>query len=164
MFSQYLKYLIEKLLFFRVVIARLFIILFRKRRDIELLHLDYNKEHLFETSYMVINYRFRNAIYYRFGKHLTLEKKIKIFNINNFENEFDLLVYGFFQKKAYRIQFEPTLTLNNTSFKTTFSNLTLENKVLNGPNINCKIEKPIIRTKKIKIKIKTNSFNKNEFI
>lgn len=167
MFSQYLKYLIEKLLFFRVVIARLFIILFRKRRDIELLHLDYNKEHLFETSYMVINYRFRNAIYYRFGKHLTLEKKIKIFNINNFENEFDLLVYGFFQKKAYRIQFEPKLALNTDTFKAGISNLTVklieqELPKLAHPKIYSNIKQPIIRTKKIKIR--TNSFNQNEFI
>ena len=126
MFSQYLKYLLEKLQFLKVVVSRFFIILFRKRRDIELLYLNYDKEHLFETSYIVINYRFRNAIYYRFGNHKTLEKKIKILNLKNFENKFNLIVYGFFQKKIYQIQLEPQLVLHSDSYKTTISNLTIQ--------------------------------------
>lgn len=167
MFSQYLKYLLEKLRFLQVVISCFLIILFRKRREVELLYLNYDKEHLFETSYIVINYRFRNAIYYRFGKHITLEKKIKIFNIKNFENEFDILVYGFFQKKTYRIQFEPKLALNTDTFKAAISNLTVklieqELPKLAHPKIYSNIKQPIIRTKKIKIR--TNSFNQNEFI
>lgn len=167
MFSQYFKYLIEKLQFLKVVISRFLIILFRKRREIELLQLNYDKEHLFDTSYIVINYRFRNAIYYRFGNHITLEKKIKIFNIKNFEDEFDLIVYGFFQQKQYKIQFEPQYALNSDSFKTTISNLTIklveqELPKLAHPKIYSNIKQPIIKTKKIKIR--TNSFNQNEFI
>jgi len=154
--------------------ARFFVILFRKRRNIELLHLDYDTKHLFDNSFIVINYRFRNAIYYRFGKHKTLEKQIKIFNIKTFDNEFDLIVYGFYRKKIYKIQFEPQLTLNNTSFKTTISNLTLKLKEQNvpklaHPSIYLDIEKPNIMSQKIKIsnhslQIITNSFNQNEFI
>ncbi len=167
MFTQYFKYLIEKLQFIKIVFYRFFIILFRKRKRIELLYLNYDKEHIFETSYIVINYRFRNAIYYRFGKHITLEKKIKIFNIINFENEFDLVVYGFFQKKIYRIQFEPKLTLKTDPFKATISNLTvklIEQKLpkLAHPKIYSNIKQPIINTKKIKIK--NNSYNQNEYI
>jgi hypothetical protein len=154
--------------------ARFFVILFRKRRDIELLRLDYDTEHLFDNSFIVINYRFRNAIYYRFGNHKTLDKQIKIFNINTFDNEFDLIVYGFFQKKIYKIQFEPKFTLNNDSFKTTISNLSIKLIEQNVPklaqtSIYLHVEKPSIRSKKIKItnqsiQIKTNYFNQNEFI
>lgn len=174
MFSHYLNYLLEKLRFLNVLISRFLNILFRRRKGIELLHLDYNTEYLFDNSFIVINYRFRNAIYYRFGNHKTLEKQIKIFNIKNFENEFDLIVYGFFRKKTYKIQFEPQLTLNSNSFKTTFSNLTLnlkEQKVpkLAHPPIHLAVRKPNISNQKIKIinkslRIKTNSFNQNEFI
>lgn len=174
MFTHYIKYLLIKLQFLKVVMARFFVIFFRKRRNIELLYLEYDTEHLFDTSFIVFNYRFRNAIYYRFGNHKTLEKKIKIFNIKTFDNEFDLIVYGFFQKKIYKIQFEPQLTLNNDSFKTTISNLTLkliEQNVpkLAHPSIFLDIEKPNINFQKIKItnqsiQIKTNSFNQNEFI
>ncbi len=150
-----------------MVIARFFIILFRKRKRIELLYLNYDKENLFDTSYIVINYRFRNVIYYRFGKHLTIEKKIKIFNIKNFENEFDLVVYGLFQKNTYRIQFEPTLSLNTDPFKAIISNLTvklIEQKKpkLAYPKIYSNINQPIIKSKKIKIN--NSSFNQNEYI
>jgi hypothetical protein len=167
LFSQYIKYLIEKLQFIKIVFYRFLIILFRKRKRIELLYLNYDKEHLFESSYIVINYRFRNAIYYRFGKHITLEKKIKIFNIKNFENEFDLVVFGFFQKKTYRIQFEPKLALNTDTFKATISNLTVklieqEMPKLAHPKIYSNIKQPIINTKKIKIN--NNSYNQNEYI
>ena len=131
------------------------------------MYLNYDKEHLFESSYIVINYRFRNAIYYRFGKHITLEKKIKIFNIKNFENEFDLVVFGFFQKKKYRIRFEPKLALNTDTFKAKISNLTvklIEQKLpkLARPKIYSNIKQPIIKTKKIKIN--NNSYNQNEYI
>jgi hypothetical protein len=174
MFSNYFSYLLEKLRFLKVVITRFLIILFRRKKGIELLRLDYYTGHLFDNSFIVINYRFRNAIYYRFGNHKTLEKQIKIFNIKNFKNEFDLIVYGFFRKKTYKIQFEPQLTLNSNSFKTTFSNLTLNLKEQNIPklthsSIYLDIEKPNIMSQKIKIsnyslQMKTNSFNQNEFI
>jgi hypothetical protein len=174
MFSHYLNYLLEKLRFLKVVITRFLIILFRRRKGIELLLLKYETEHLFDNSFIIINYRFRNAIYYQFGNHKTLEKQIKIFNIKNFDNEFDLIVYGFFQKKIYNIQFEPQLNLNNISFKTTISNLTLKLQKQNLPNlahpsIYLDIEKTNIRSQKVKItnktlQIKTNSFNQNEFI
>ncbi len=147
--------------------ARFFIILFRKRKRIELLYLNYDKENLFDTSYILINYRFRNVIYYRFGKHITIEKKIKIFNIKNFENVFDLVVYGLFQKNTYRIQFKTKLALNTDPFKATISNLTvklIEQKLpkLAYPKIYSNINQPIIKTKKLKIN--NSSFKQNEYI
>ncbi len=94
--------------------------------------------------------------------------------MKNFENEFDLIVYGFFRKKTYKIQCEPQLTLNNNSFKTNLSNLTLnlkEQKVfkLASLPIHLDISKPNIANQKVKIanqslQIKTNSFNQNEFL
>ena len=174
MLTHYLNYLLEKLRFLKVVITRFLIILFRRKKGIELLFLNYNTEHLFDNSLMVINYRFRNAIFYRFGNHKTLEKKIKIFNMKNFENEFDLIVYGFFRKKTYKIQCEPQLTLNNNSFKTNLSNLTLNLKEQKIPKlahspIHLAVRKPNISNQKIIIKnnlirVKTNSFNQNEYI
>ena len=89
-------------------------------------HLDYENNHLFENSYVVVNYRFRNALYYKFGNHKTLEKQIKIFNLKNFENEFDLIVYGFFRKKRYKLKFEPNLKLNTDDFKTSISNISIQ--------------------------------------
>lgn len=167
MYSQYLKYLLIKLQFIKIVIARFIIILFRKRKTIKLLYLNYDTEHLFDNSLMVINYRFRNAIYYRFGNHKTLEKQIKIFNLKNFDSEFQLTVYGFFQKKTYKLKVEPQLTLNSDSFKTSISNLSLKLEEQNNPilsNLSFQLitKNTIINTPKIKVT--NNSFNQNEFI
>ena len=174
MFSHYLTYLLEKLRFLKVVIARFFIILFTKRKKIEELYINYETEHIFDNSYIIINYRFRNAIYYRFGNHITLEKQIKIFDIKNFDKEFNLTVYGFFDTMVIQLKFEPQLTLNTDSFKTEFSNLNLKLQEqtlpkLIHPAIYCKIDKPIINTQKIKMQNKPitilhKTFNQNDFI
>lgn len=136
--------------------------------------MNYDNDHLFDNSYIIINYRFRNAIYYRFGNHKTLDKQIKIFNLKTFDKEFDLIVYGFFQKKKYKIQFDPRLSLDNSSFKTTFSNLNLELEEKTFPklahnDIYCDIRKPKILLPEIKIvqpkiKVTNTTFNQTEFI
>ena len=167
MFTNFLISLLTKLRFIKVVIARFFIILFRRRKRIELLHLQYDTEHVFDNGLMVINYRFKNALYYKFGNHKTLEKQIKIFNLKKFDNEFKLTVYGFFRKKTYKLKVEPQLTLNSDSFKTSISNLSLKlqeqsNPILSNISFQLIKKKPIINTSRIKIK--TNSFNQNEFI
>ena len=174
MFSQYLKYFLAKLSFLKVVITRFFLILFRKRKRIELLYLNYEKEHLFDTSYIVINYSFKNAIYFRFGDNVTLEKQIKIFDLKNCDKEIDFVVYGFFRSKHYILTFEPQLVLENSSFKTNFSNLNLKLTEKTIPKlihskVNCNIKTPIIVTQNIKIKqpnikILNITFNQNEFI
>lgn len=166
--------LISELQFLKIVATRFFIILFRRRKRIELLQLDYDEEHIFENSYIVINYRFRNALYYRFGKHRTLQKQIKIFDLQNFDKEFDFIVYGVFQKKKYKLKFEPKLKLNNSSFKTTLLNLTLRLEEKSIPKLTpslffCAIKKPILITPEIelnqpKIKISNTTFNQTDFI
>lgn len=174
MFSQYLTYLLEKLHFFKVVTARFLIILFRRKKRIEQLYLNYSTEHIFDNSYIIINYRFRNAIYYRFGKYITLEKQIKIFDLKNFDKEFDFVVSGFFRSKTYKLKFDPQLFLNNSSFKTSVSNLNikLEKRTIPNlahPNIYSNIKKPKIIIPNIEINhkqitISNTIFNQNEFI
>lgn len=157
-----------------MVVARFFKILFRKNKTIELIHLEYSNNPIFENGYIIINYRFRNAIYYRFNSIKTLEKQIKIFDLTNIEHEFDLDVYGFFQKKKYRIKIEPQLAFKSQSFKTKFKNLAkqMEFEQLESVNIPSLIIKPKIENillPKIKLKnhpiiFKSNSFNQNDFI
>lgn len=174
MFSQYLTYLLEKLHFYKVVTARFLIILFRRKKRIEQLYLNYSTEHIFDNSYIIINYRFRNAIYYRFGKYITLEKQINIFDLRNFDREFDFVVSGFFRSKTYKLKFAPQLFLNNSSFKTSISNLNikLEERTIPNlahPNIYSNIKKPKIIIPNIEINhkpitISNTIFNQNEFI
>lgn len=174
MFSHYFTYLFQRLQFILIIVGRFFKILFRRKRGIELLYLDYSDEHIFDNSYIILKYRFRNALWYRFGNHKTLEKQIKIFNLKNFDKEFDFVVYGFFKKRIYKLKFDPKLALINSQFKTTISNLSLKFEKQNipklaHPSIYCDIDRPIIKASKIKINnnritIKNNTYNQNEFI
>lgn len=174
MISHYLKYLTEKFSYLIIIISRFLLILFRRKKGIELLRLEYNTEHLFDKSFIVILYRFRNAIYYQFGNQTTVEKNIKIFNLNNFKREFELTVYGFFRKKTYKVKFEPKLTLETSSFKTDFFNLKNDFQFKTIPNLstpNFKIELIEIEIKPSKLKItphklalKHETFNQIDFI
>lgn len=169
-----LKNIVFKFNFIKNVLFRCIKILFRKNKKIRLLYINYDAKHLFDSSYIVINYRFANAIYYRFGNQITLEKQIKIFDLRNCDTELDFVVYGFFCKKEYKLKFEPQFTLENSSFKTAISNLNLKLEERTTPklissNIYCDISPPKILTQKIKIKqpnikISNTTFNQNEFI
>lgn len=172
--SHYFTLVFKKLQFILIIVGRFFKILFRKRKEIELLYLNYSTEYIFDNSLIIINYRFRNGLWYRFGKHKTLEKEIKIFNLKNFETEFDLVVYGFFQRKAFKLKFEPQLTINTQSFKTSLSNLSFEKvektiPALIQPHLYSNIRKPSLIASKIKVTnkpiiINNNTYNQNEFI
>lgn len=174
MLSHYIRYLLEKLNFIKVVIARFLIILFRRRKRIQEIYLNYSTEHLFNNSYIIINYRFRNAIYYQFGQYKTLEKRIKIFDLKNCDKEMDFVVYGLFDSKQYKLIFKPQLSLENSSFQTSFSNLNIKLSERTIPKlihykVNCHIKTPIITTSRIKInqpsiKISKTNFNQNEFV
>lgn len=174
MFSHYFTYLFKKTHFILIIVFRFLKILFRKRKKLELLKLNYNTEYIFENSLVIINYSFRNGIWYKFGSHKTLEKQIKIFDLKNFEQEFELTVYGFFQKKTYHLKFEPQLMINNHSFKTVFTNLLVNLKgrnvpKLQAPFISINIENPCVKTRGIKvitkpITINNNTYNQNELI
>lgn len=139
-----------------------------------MLHLDYTDLGMFESGYMILNYRFRNAIYYRFGKHITLEQNIKIFDSINFEKEFELTVFGFFEKKKYHLKFEPKLKLITRDFKAEISNLKNNFKFKTIPYLcalNFKVELVEIEIKSKKLKIMHNKilykqvkFNQNDFI
>ncbi|WP_099716124.1 hypothetical protein [Flavobacterium sp. 11] len=172
--SHYFTLVFKKLQFILIIVGRFLKILFRKSKEIELLYLNYSTEYIFDNSLIIINYRFRNGLWYRFGKHKTLEKEIKIFNLKNFDTEFDLVVYGFFQRKVFKLKFEPQLTINTQRFKTSLSNLSLEIvektiPALIQPNLFSNIRKPSLVASKIKVTnkpiiINNNTYNQNEFI
>lgn len=166
MFSNFLLILFQKLQFVGVVIWRFLIIVFRKRKDIKLLYIDYNTKNLFDNSFFIINYRFRNALYYQFGEHKTLEKQIKILNLKNIDHEFNLIVYGFFQKKIYPIKLKPQMSFDSLSFKTSISKLNLEatkQRIVSQPS-KVYVNQTEIKIKDSKIKFNPTTYNQNEFI
>lgn len=172
----------DKLHFLKIVIARFIIILFKRKKGIELLYLDYKAESIFnkhpkqiiEHNYIILDYQFKNGIFYSFEKKITKENNIKILNLELLDKEFDLIVYGFFQKKIYHLKFQPKFNLDNSNFKTSIFNLNLKLSEITIPrltpeNIYCYIHKPIITKSNIeienkKIAISNSTFNQNDFI
>lgn len=174
MFSQYIQTLINQIQILLQILKRFSIVLFRKRKSIQLLHLNYSDKHLFNNSIIIINYRFRNAIYYKFGNHSTVENQVKLFNVDKIKPEIKLTVYGFFRKQHYILKLEPENILIAKTFKTEFSNLNAEliSKALPQnfskdftseiPKITANLSDVILTIKSIKTK--HNSFNQTDFL
>ena len=168
-FSDYIKPALNKIRFAFIVSGRFLKILFRWRKGIRLLHLDYAKKYQFQNSYLIIRYRFKNALWYKF-KYIkkTTEKQIIIFNLNNIpELPIELTVYGFFRTKTFDISIEPEFYLQTASFKTSITRLyEIE---LQETTINMSIAQPITAIPKIKvfhpkIQVKQASFNQTDFL
>lgn len=164
----------KKLKFFRIIVLRFFKILFRRRKSIEVLYLNYSDKHLFESSYIVINYHFKNALWFRFGKHITTEKHIKVLNLKNFDKEFDLVVYGFFRKAVFRLKFQPQNSLNSEQFSTSFNSLSNDLKFKATPSFlsthipvqlnEIKLNITGVMYQHKSISLKTNPYNQTDFI
>lgn len=174
LFSHQLKYLLKQGAFAKTVFARLLFILFKRNKDIGLIELNYNTQYLFTNSFIIVEYKFTNALWYSFNNKRTLEKNIKIFNIENINQNLDIIVFGLFRKKKYSLKFEPKLKIENQSFKTNFSNLSLTLRTNSIPQlthllIEVSISEPQFKRSIIKINnpifdIKHHNYNQNEFI
>lgn len=168
-FSDYINPAAKRIRFLLLVCARFFIILFRWSKGIKPLHLDYSKKYLFENSYLIIRYRFRNALWYEF-KNISkpTEKEIIVLNLRNVRKiPIQLIVYGFFRRKAFCIPVTVENRLQNKSFKTLISTT---NKIeLYNKRVLLKDLKPISTIPKAKINhreilLKQPSYNETDFL
>lgn len=134
-----------------------------------LLRLDYTSKHHFNNGYLVIRYRFRNVLWYKFKNiKVTTEKEMLILNLKNVaELPIELTVYGFFRTKTLSISVEPEKILQNKLFKTKLTRL---NKInLNTRSIKLKEIKPVPSIQKIQIndqnvQMKHSSYFQTDFI
>src|SRR3954469_11273820 len=96
-FSQYIHFVKEKTIFFFTVFTRALKTLITRRKSIELIHLDFAHKHHFTNSYLIIRYKFRNALWYHFKEVTkTIENEIAVFNLKNITNSpIELVVHGF---------------------------------------------------------------------
>ncbi len=135
LFSDYFRPVAGILKFLIIVILRFLRIAFRWNKRIELLELEYSKRHLFENSYLVIQYRFRNALWYRFTSiKSTIGKKPIVINLDKLKSrKIQLIVYGFFRKKVCFIEVRTENILTTDSFKTKVKGLFVTDKFT--PNV-----------------------------
>lgn len=168
-FSDHIKSIAKKIRFLLIVCGRFFIILFRWRKGIKLLHLDYAKKYQFDNSYLIIRYRFRNALCYNFKNiKKTTEKKIIVLNLKNVPViPIELTAYGFFRSKTFHISVTPESTLQNNSFKTAIKGIN-EIEIYSKPIILKEIKPtptlPKIKLNHSEIQIKQPLYNQTDFL
>ena len=168
-FSDKFQPIAKKLKFVTVVGIRFLIIALKRKKSVELLHLHYSSKHLFDKSFMVISYKFKNALWYDF-KDLkkTLEDKTVVFNLNKIPtNNIALIVYGFFQKKIYHINLIPEKTLEAKTFKVSTSGLNRKIAFASPIKLerrNASLRLPKINVAKTQIAINHSSYNQTDFL
>ncbi|MEI6697016.1 MAG: hypothetical protein WCO13_13230 [Bacteroidota bacterium] len=181
LFSEYFTPIAKKIAFIAIILFRFILILFRRNKTIKVIQLQYSRKFQFENSYLIINYRFRNALWYKFSSiGNTLNKNNVIFDLSNISDaSIKLKVYGFFRSESFEFDISKENKLFAERFKTKinvnklqpFTNpLNLSNKSFNLISKNVYFNRlPFnfnfrILQKREVLKINHSNFIKNEFI
>jgi len=156
-----LKKLILFIKFHLTRISKWVAILFKKNRKLKKISFDYYKNWHSDSSYLIVEFKFENAVYFRVGETKSFDFSIPlILNLQNQQrNNIEIEVYGFLQKKVFVIKMNKEIILNTKSFQTKFENLSpvaiLEQKT------KIKISNIWFNDRKPKVKIQSISVNAN---
>lgn len=97
------------------VAARFFKILFRSDKKIRLIYSNYTNKHFLGDKFVVLNYRFRNALWYKI-ENATTDKRQFVIEKPEASQKMILIVYGFFKKKIYTLNFQDSEVIDSNSF------------------------------------------------
>lgn len=118
-FSDLFKPLTQKARFLSIVITRFIRLLFSSKKRLELIDIHYTHKYLFHNSYLIINFHFKHAIWYRLKNIGATEKSPFIFSADRIKSDTVILIaYGFFQKKSIQLSFRPENILVSGRFRT----------------------------------------------
>jgi hypothetical protein len=175
-FFSILKYLVTTLKFHSVRIRKCIVILFQKNRKLEKISIDYFKKWHSENSYLLVDLKFRNAIYLKVGDTKSFDfTKPLILNLQTLNTDsIKVEVFGFFQKQIFIIESNKEIQLNSKPFRTTIENIspveiTIQKTRSKIPNIFFIKGKPKVIIKSISINpnhitININKFNIQEYL
>ena len=153
-----------------------FVLLFKWNKNIKPIQLSYFREWRFEKSYLIIDFNFKNAIWYQLKniKRINCLQPI-ILNLENIkEKQLEFTVFGFFRQKTYLIDIVKSETLITETFKTEIKQINIIQQI--ATSIKVKINKPILEKQIIRIEqnnLETNikpinlnfkNYNQKEFI
>lgn len=171
-----LKQLIAFLKFHFIRIGKWFSILFKRNRRLKKLSFDYYKNWHSNNSYLLVDFKFRNAIYFKVGntKSFNFTKplilNLQTLNTSNIKIE----VYGFFQKQVFIIEPNKEIHLNSKLFRTTIENIsqveiTRQKTRTKIQNFSFDKGKPKVNIHRVfinsnQIAIKSNKFNTQEYL
>lgn len=115
------------------VAARFFKILFRSDKKIRLIYSNYSNKHFLGDKFIVLNYRFRNALWYKI-EDATTDKRQFVIEKPDASRRMMLTVYGFFKKKTFALNFEEANFLENNNFCVEIKKTSLQN--MHNPILN----------------------------
>jgi len=120
-----LKKLVLFIIFHFTRISKWVAILFKKNRKLKKLSFDYYKNWHSDNSYLIVDFKFKNAIYFKVGETKSFDFSIPlILNLQNLQtNNIKIEVYGFLQKQVFVIELNKEIQVDTKSFRTKFENL-----------------------------------------
>lgn len=169
LFSDKLKQLGAFLKFHFIRSKKWSSILFKRRKKLEKISFDYYRNWYFNNAYLVIDFRFKNMIWFKIGKFKSFDfSKPIILNLENITTDtINFEVFGFFQKQLYEINLNKEAEMNTIAFKTKIDNigfdLTQQKTRTQIPKIGLHISNPIFDFKEILIVPKNLQLNYNPF-
>lgn len=113
--------------FYFIRTGRWLSILFKRRKKLEKVSFDYYKNWRFDNAYLVIEFKFKNAVWFKIGKFKSFDfSKPIILNLGNITTDtIHFEVFGFFQKQVYVINLNKEAQINTQSFKTKIDNINI---------------------------------------
>lgn len=120
-----IKTSLKNIQYYFLKVSRLFCILFKRRKRIEKISFGYYQNWQFENAYLVVDFKFKNAVWFRIGnfKSYDFSKQIVLDLENIHTDTINFEVFGFFQKQVYEISLNKEAQINTQSFKTAIHNI-----------------------------------------
>jgi hypothetical protein len=171
LFSEKLKGFGNYLQFHTKKYRKIFVLLFKWDKNIKPIQLCYFREWRFEKSYLIIDFNFKNAIWYQLKniKRINCLQPI-ILNLENIkEKQIEFTVYGFFRQESYLIDIIKSETLITETFKTEIKQINNIQQIATSFKLIIKkplLEKQIIRLEQnnIETNIKPITLNFKNYI
>lgn len=150
--------------------GRWFAILVKRKKRLEKISLDYYRNWLFENAYLVIDFHFKNAIWFKIGnvKGFGVRQSV-ILDLHKIKSKsINLEVFGFFQKQVYVINLNKETEINTKHFNTKIDNIRSveiieQNTRILIPKTSLFFKKPIFKNEKISVKMETIKIQHRKF-
>lgn len=169
LFSDYLNPIGKHILFITLVFARAFVVLSRWNKKIIKRHFYYSSRNNFSNSLMIIEFDFKNVLYYKINNVVkTTETKPIILNINNYhKKEIIFEIVGLFQKRKIVIPIKISNHLHSIKTQAVFSKslqLELHEKIIMPSFKDAAIKEKLIELRQQFISLTNTLYNQNDFL
>lgn len=165
-----IKTSLKNIQYYFLKVSRLFCILFKRSKQIEKISFDYYKNWHFDNAYLVVDFKFKNAVWYKVGEFKSFDfSKPIILNLENIQSDtINFEVFGFFQKQVYEINLNRETRINTQPFKTKIDNINIVELVQQKtrtriPKIGLHIADPTFVFEKIAVKPQNIQINYQTF-